>query len=78
MAYKLGLSIDTQLYIVVVLGIFVTFVMYPFVRRQIKHETVLYRILNRIGRATHIERKGFWLLAQRLADKSIKEELRDL
>lgn len=78
LAYKLGLSIDIQLYIVVVLGILVTFVMYPFVRRQIKHETVLYRILNRIGRATHIERKGFWLLVQRLADKSIKEELREL
>ena len=78
LAYKWGLSIDMQLYIVVALGFFVTFIFYPFVKKQIRKESGIYYSLRRIAELTHAERKGFWLFAQEWADKSTSEEVRNL
>lgn len=74
-AYKWGLSIDMQLYIVVALGFFVTFIFYPFVKKQIRKESGIYYSFRRIAKHTHAERKGFWLFAQEWADKSASEEV---
>ena len=77
-AYKWGLSIDMQLYIVVALGFFVTFIFYPFVKKQIRKKSGVYYSLRRIAKHTHAERKGFWRFAQEWADKSTSEEVRNL
>ena len=77
-AYKWGLSIDMQLYIVVALGFFVTFIFYTFVKKQIRKESGIYYSFRRIAKHTHAERKGFWLFAQEWADKSTSEEVRNL
>ena len=78
LAYKWGLSIDMQLYIVVALGFFVTFIFYPFVKKQIRKESGIYYSFRRIAKHTHAERKGFWRFAQEWADKSTSEEVRNL
>ncbi len=77
-AYKCGLSIDMQLYIVVALGFFVTFVLYSYVEKQIEKKSRVYYSLRKVAKSTHIERKGFWLFAQEWADKSTGEETRNL
>ena len=76
--YKWGLSIDMQLYIVITLGAFVTFIFYPFIKRQIRKKSSIYYRIRIIAKHTHVERKGFWLFAQELADKSISEDMKDL
>lgn len=73
-AYRCGLSIDVQFYIVVALGILVTFIFYPFVRRQIHKESAIYRCLRKIAEHTHTERKGFWQLAQKWLDRNASKE----
>lgn len=78
LAFRAGLSIDTQLYIVASLGVLVTFVLYPFVKMQIRRQTTLYRIFRRIALLTHAERKGFWAIAQKWADRSTREEIETL
>ena len=67
-ACRCGLSVEEQLYIVLVLGFLVTFVFYPFVKSHLRRQTGLYRALNAVAKQTHIERRGFWLKMQRLAD----------
>ena len=76
--YQCGLSVDIQLYIVLILGVFVTFIFYPFVKSQIRKQTNFYRMMRRLGTMTHAERKGFWLFVQKWADKSTNEEVRAL
>lgn len=59
-SYKAEASIDCQLYIVIGLGILVTFGFYKFARIQIKKETKIYHILKRIGSWTYIgHTRGF-------------------
>ena len=73
-AYRCGASIDLQLYLVVLLGLLVTFGFYAIMKRQIKTQGPLYRLYSRIGATTHVKRKGFWQLLQRWADKSTSED----
>ena len=77
-AFNAGLSIDTQLYIVIALGVLVTFVFYPFVHLQIRKQSTLYRILRRIALLTHAERKGFWAVAQKWADRATTNNIETL
>ena len=69
-AYRCGLSVDVHLYIVVALGIVITFIFYPFTKRQIQKDTAYYRALHRLGQATQIKRTGFWLFLQKWVDKT--------
>lgn len=69
LSYRLGASIDVQLYIVVALSILVTFVFYKFAKIQLRKGGKGLRILQKIGKALHIERKGLWSNVQRLIDK---------
>ena len=68
-AYRCGLSVDVQLYIVIALGMGITFIFYPFTKRQIQKNTAYYRALHRLGEATQIKRTGFWLFLQKWVDK---------
>lgn len=54
LSYKLGASVDVQLYIVVSLGLLVTFGFYAWARSQQRRETAAYRVLTRIGKWTHV------------------------
>ena len=69
-AYRCGLSVDVQLYIVIALGMGITFIFYPFTKRQIQKNTAYYRVLHRLGEATQIKRTGFWLFLQKWVDKT--------
>lgn len=53
-SYRLGFSIDVQLYVVILLGVMVTFGFYGAVRKiQIKN-TKTFRMLQRLGKWTHV------------------------
>lgn len=67
-SYKLGASVDVQLYIVIALSFLVTFALYATVRTCQRRSNALWHLLCRIGKATHIERKGFFLWLQHLVD----------
>lgn len=54
LSYKLGASVDVQLYIVVSLGLLVTFGFYAWARSQQRRETAAYRFLCSIGKWTHV------------------------
>lgn len=71
LSYRLGASIDVQLYIVIGLSILITFVFYRVMRRQMYRNGKIYRIMKVIGRNTHIERKGIWLKIQQILDRGI-------
>ena len=59
-SYKLGASIDLQLYIVLFCGIMITFVFYRYARVQQRNDTKVYHFLMRLGKATHIgHTRGF-------------------
>lgn len=73
-AYKCGLSVDLQFYIVIALGILITFVFYAFIKAQIRKETALCRVLRSIGAKTHFKRTGLWLFLQKMSDKVSREE----
>jgi UDP-N-acetylmuramyl pentapeptide phosphotransferase/UDP-N-acetylglucosamine-1-phosphate transferase len=68
-SYKLGASIDLQLYIVVALSILVTFVLYCFAQRQIAKKGKCLNHFKRIAKTLHIEKKGIWRTLQRFIDK---------
>lgn len=59
-SYKAGASVDTQLYIVIGLGMLVTFVFYKFVRIQITKDSKALHLMQKIGAATHVERRGWF------------------
>jgi UDP-N-acetylmuramyl pentapeptide phosphotransferase/UDP-N-acetylglucosamine-1-phosphate transferase len=68
-SYKLGASIDLQLYIVVGLGILFTFGLYKFARRQLERNSNSLKIFKRIAKALQIEKKGIWNKIQHIIDK---------
>lgn len=68
-AYKLGASVDLQLYIVLVMSISVTFLFYWFAKIQIRRNGKGLRILNRIAKAMRLEKKGIWNIVQKTIDK---------
>ena len=68
-SYKLGASIDLQLYIVIALGLLITFVFYWLMRRLIRKNHIIYKHISRIGRFTHIERYKVWAVMQDWLDR---------
>ena len=68
LAYLLGASIDVQLYVVLACGFMITFAFYGFMKRQIARNTAIYRVMNKLGHLTRIERRGVWLFLQMVAD----------
>lgn len=68
LSYYLGASVDVQLYVVLICSLLITFAFYKFMKIQMAHNTIIYRFMNRLGRATSIERQGIWLFLQHCAD----------
>lgn len=54
MAYRLGASVDMQLYVVIVMGMLITFAFYRFARVQQRKQTAFYRWLTKVGDWTHV------------------------
>ena len=73
-AYKLGWSVDVQLYVVLAMALAITFGFYKLMRVQIVTEGALYRLMARIGKLTHFERKGVFLFLQKVVDHGRTEE----
>lgn len=76
-AGKLGLSVEGQLYLVIAMGILITFVFYPFIKRQIDNNTALYQQLLKVGKFSHIARTGFWLQIQEWADRKALDSIQE-
>lgn len=81
LVYKLGAPMDIQIYVVVALGILVTFVFYKFMRAQ-QHGgpvgengepqgTALWKSALRIGALSHIEKGTFWNFMRKLVDNEL-------
>jgi hypothetical protein len=68
-SYKLGASVDVQLYIVVALSLLATFAFYSFAQRQIAKGGRGLNCFKKIAKALHIEKKGIWYTLQRIMDK---------
>ena len=66
--YACGVSIEIQLYAVVLMGVSFTFGIYFGVKR-LSRQGRLYRFLRRCAILSHIERKGIYLWVQKLVDK---------
>lgn len=67
-SYKCGASIDTQLYIVIALAMLVTVGFYYGMRLCGNRGYAPYRLMQRIGKLTHVERSGIFAWLQRLMD----------
>ena len=68
-SYKLGASIDLQLYIVAGLGILFTFGFYGYAKRLLEKNSNTLDFFKKIARALHVEKKGIWYTIQRTIDK---------
>ncbi len=68
LSYRLGCSIEWQLYIVLILAVAMTFVFYKFMKIQQKYNTSIWRMMRVIGKVSHIERKGIFLWLQNVMD----------
>lgn len=69
-SYKCGMSIDTQLYVVIALAMLVTVGFYYGMRYCGKRNSMPYRIMQRIGLLSHVERKGLFSWLQKLMDRN--------
>ena len=54
LSYILGASIDIQLYVVIILGMSITFGFYRFARVQERKKSRIYNLLVKIGDWTHV------------------------
>ena len=68
-SYKLGASVNVQLYIVVALSLLATFAFYRFAQRQIAKGGKCLNCFKKVANALHIEKKGIWYIIQRIMDK---------
>ena len=68
LSWKLGASIDLQMYVVCFLGVLVTFIFYPFMRWHERRDTLFFKRCCAVGWMTHIARTGFWEFMMKLMD----------
>ena len=69
LSYKLGVSIDVQLYIVLTLSICFTFGLYNFIKRQLAKNGKVLRLLQKISKSINFEKKGVWATIEKCIDK---------
>lgn len=72
-SFKLGASVNLQLIVVIVMGLFNTFVVYKIMYWVKKYDTGLYHLLLKIGELTHVERTGIWGKMRTWLDKMANE-----
>ncbi len=68
-SYKLGASVDLQLYIVIALSLLGTFGFYKFAEKQIKNNGKGLKVLKGIAKAVHFEKKGIWDHIEKIVDR---------
>ena len=68
LAWSWGANSTWQVVISVVLGILMTFGLYNSVEREEMEDSRIYRFICRLGRISHIERKGLWFTLMLLMD----------
>lgn len=68
MSWQLGCSVDVQLYIVIGASLICTVGFY-YGMKAMSDNNIFKRMIKAIGRASRIERKGFFLTMQKLMDK---------
>lgn len=68
-SYKLGASVDIQLYVVLLSSIAFTFGLYNYVTRQTKKERKGIAIMRSIGKLVNLEKKGIWETIQNIVDR---------
>ena len=66
---RLGVSIDVQLYAVVVMGFLVTFGLYHFMEWHLLRNTSFLRAVRSLGYRTHVSRRGVFLRMQHFLDR---------
>ena len=81
LSWRLGASIDVQTYLVVGLGLLVTFGFYSFMKRQqnggpvddegYPQGTRLWHTMRRLGSFTHREDRRFWRVMRHLMDEQL-------
>lgn len=67
-SYRCGASIDIQLYAVIVMALLSTFGFYGFMRLCQRRDNAVWQAMRRLGKSSHIERKGLFLWLQRFMD----------
>jgi UDP-N-acetylmuramyl pentapeptide phosphotransferase/UDP-N-acetylglucosamine-1-phosphate transferase len=67
-AWYLGASVDVQLYIVIAMSLIFTFGLYHLLY-ALSDANIVKRAIKGVGRTTHLERKGIFLILQKIADK---------
>lgn len=68
LTWYFGGSVDVQLYVVIVCGIALNGGLY-YLLRHVGEHNIIKRMFKAIGRATHFERKGAFLLLQKIVDR---------
>ena len=68
-SYKLGASIEVQLYIVIALSILTTFIFYTYANKKMKKQGKTLAFFRKIAKLLNFEKKGFWLSLQKMIDK---------
>lgn len=70
LSYKLGASIDLQLYIVVLLGLAITFGFYRFARVKESKQSRIYHWLVKVGDRTHVGHTKWFEMITRVLDRN--------
>ena len=74
-SYKCGSSIDVQLYVVIALAMLATVGFYYGMRLCGKMGYAPYRLMQRLGKMTHVERTGIFAWLQKILDgRCIKDK----
>lgn len=68
-SYKLGATIEVQLYIVIALSILTTFVFYSYASKKMQKQGKTLVFFRRLAKIMNFEKKGFWLSLQNMIDK---------
>lgn len=75
LSYMLGASIDVQLYIVILMGLLITFAFYRFARVQSRKKSKIYHCLTKIGDWTHVGHTFWFERFRDYLDKDTDESL---
>lgn len=73
-SYRLGASVDTQLYIVIFMGLLITFGFYRFSRVQERKQTNIYHWLTKVGNWTHVGHTNWFERFRDILDKGCEEK----
>lgn len=76
-SYRSGSSVDVQLYVVIGLGILITFAFYRFFRTQEKKSTKTYLVMTRIGDRTHVGNTRWFAWMTRIQDMDSDMDMED-